>query len=30
MDRHSEPPERSTISALLPGSFRGQALLDES
>jgi len=30
MDRHSGPPERSTTSALLPGSFRGQALLDES
>jgi homotetrameric cytidine deaminase len=30
MDRHSEAPERSTVSALLPGSFRGQALLDHS
>jgi cytidine deaminase len=30
MDRHSEPPEQSTISALLPGSFRGHALLDTS
>jgi len=29
MDRHSAPPERATVSALLPGSFRGQALLDE-
>ncbi|MFB6278121.1 MAG: cytidine deaminase [Salinibacter sp.] len=30
MDRHAEPPERTTVSALLPGSFRGQALLDEA
>lgn len=30
MDRHRDAPERSTVSALLPGSFRGQALLGES
>lgn len=30
MDRRSDAPERSTVSTLLPGSFRGQALLDES
>jgi len=30
MDRRDEPPERTTVSALLPGSFRGQALLDEA
>jgi len=30
MDRHGAPPERSTVSALLPGSFRGRALLDAS
>lgn len=30
MDRHNAPPERATVSALLPGSFRGHALLDES
>ncbi|WP_233993556.1 cytidine deaminase [Salinibacter altiplanensis] len=30
MDRHSAPHERSSVSALLPGSFRGQALLDVS
>lgn len=29
MDRHNDAPERSTVSTLLPGSFRGQALLDE-
>lgn len=29
MDRRDEPPERTTVSALLPGSFRGHALLDE-
>jgi len=29
MDRHDDPPERTTVSALLPGSFRGRALLDE-
>ena len=29
MDRHHDAPERSTVSALLPGSFQGQALLDE-
>lgn len=29
MDRHEEAPERSTVSTLLPGSFRGQVLLDE-
>ena len=28
MDRHSPPHERSSVSALLPGSFQGQALLD--
>lgn len=27
MDRHQDTPERATVSALLPGSFRGQALL---
>jgi cytidine deaminase len=30
MDRRDEPPERTTVSALLPGSFRGHALLDEA
>lgn len=30
MDRHDEPPERATVSALLPGSFRGRALLNEA
>lgn len=30
MDRHGEPPERTTVSTLLPGSFRGHALLDEA
>jgi len=30
MDRHNAPPDRTTISALLPGSFRGKALLDAS
>lgn len=29
MDRHSSAPERTTASALLPGSFRGRALLDD-
>jgi homotetrameric cytidine deaminase len=28
MDRHGEAPERAPVSALLPGSFRGRALLD--
>ncbi len=28
MDRHADPPEHTTVSTLLPGSFRGQALLD--
>jgi homotetrameric cytidine deaminase len=28
MDRHDDPPDRTTVSALLPGSFRGKALLD--
>jgi len=27
MDRHSNPPERADCATLLPGSFRGQALL---
>lgn len=27
MDRHNNAPERTTVSTLLPGSFRGQALL---
>ena len=30
MDRRDEPPECTTVSALLPGSFRGQALLDKA
>jgi homotetrameric cytidine deaminase len=30
MDRHRDTPERTTVSALLPGSFRGQALLDDA
>ncbi len=30
MDRHDAAPERSSASALLPGSFRGRALLDAS
>jgi len=30
MDRHRDAPERTTVSALLPGSFRGQALLEEA
>jgi homotetrameric cytidine deaminase len=30
MDRHDAPPDRTTVSALLPGSFRGKALLDAS
>ncbi len=30
MDRHRDAPERTTVSALLPGSFRGQTLLGES
>lgn len=29
MDRRGDAPERTTVSTLLPGSFRGQALLDE-
>ncbi len=29
LDRHHEPPEKTTISALLPGSFRGSALLEK-
>lgn len=29
MDRRSNAPERSTVPTLLPGSFRGQALLDD-
>ena len=28
MDRHDDPPERASISRLLPGSFRGRALLE--
>jgi homotetrameric cytidine deaminase len=28
MDRHEHPPEHARISELLPGSFRGRALLD--
>lgn len=28
MDRHDDPPEHTTPSTLLPGSFRGRALLD--
>lgn len=28
MDRHDEDPEHSTVPTLLPGSFRGRALLD--
>ena len=30
MDRHGAPPERSSVSALLPGSFQGRALLGAS
>ncbi len=30
MDRHDEPPARTSPSALLPGSFRGQALRSDS
>lgn len=30
MDRHEAAPERASISSLLPGSFRGRALLDAS
>ncbi|MFB6097565.1 MAG: cytidine deaminase [Salinibacter sp.] len=30
MDRHRDAPEQTTVSALLPGSFRGQALLEAS
>ncbi|MFO8100275.1 MAG: cytidine deaminase [Salinibacter sp.] len=30
MDRHDDAPEHVPIASLLPGSFRGQALLDES
>ncbi|MFB6273192.1 MAG: cytidine deaminase [Salinibacter sp.] len=30
MDRHRDAPERTTVSALLPGSFRGQALLNDA
>ncbi len=29
MDRHDAPPEQATVSALLPGSFRGRALLGD-
>jgi len=29
MDRRGDAPERATVSALLPGSFRGRALLDD-
>ena len=29
MDRHDDAPARTTISALLPGSFRGRALLND-
>jgi homotetrameric cytidine deaminase len=28
MDRHDDAPEQAALSALLPGSFRGRALLD--
>lgn len=28
MDRHNDAPEHASMSTLLPGSFRGQALLD--
>lgn len=28
MDRHEDAPEHTTVDSLLPGSFRGQALLD--
>ena len=28
MDRHDAPPEQAALSTLLPGSFRGRALLD--
>ena len=30
MDRHEEAPERATAPGLLPGSFRGRALLDKA
>lgn len=30
MDRHSDPPEQATLPSLLPGSFRGRALLDST
>ena len=29
MDRHDAPPEHTPLSSLLPGSFRGRALLNE-
>ncbi len=29
MDRHDDPPEQTPLSALLPGSFRGRALLND-
>lgn len=29
LDRHHDPPERTSISTLLPGSFRGSALLEQ-
>jgi len=30
MDRHERPPEHASISSLLPGSFRGRALVDST
>jgi homotetrameric cytidine deaminase len=30
MDRHDDPPEQANLSSLLPGSFRGRALLSSS
>lgn len=30
MDRHDDAPERTTVSALLPGSFQGRALRSDS
>jgi len=29
MDRHRDAPERTSVSTLLPGSFRGQVMLDD-
>jgi homotetrameric cytidine deaminase len=29
MDRHDAPPEQASLSTLLPGSFRGRALLQD-